>query len=244
MDYKVQLEVFEGPLDLLLHLIKEQKLDIYDIPVSEITSQYLAYIELMKELNLSVAGDYLVMAAELTRIKSKMLLPQQEQESDEEPGEDPRDELIRQLLEYKKYKEAAGKLRLMEFQQNKIFTRTAPTQMEQGDSEIKYDVSVFDLMVAFKNIMKELSFREDYEVTIDEISVTDKINFIMEKLNSVASITFDDLLRSLKSKIEVIAAFLGLLELMKLNMVKVQQMKQFGSIRIFKAREEIVNGRD
>tara|TARA_B100000315_G_scaffold212311_1_gene209612 strand:+ start:4234 stop:4968 length:735 start_codon:yes stop_codon:yes gene_type:complete len=244
MDYKVQLDVFEGPLDLLLHLIKEQKLDIYDIPISDITKQYLAYINLMKELNLSVAGDYLVMAAELARIKSKMLLPQQEQEDEEESGEDPREKLVRQLLEYKKYKEAAGKLRAMEFHQNKVFTRNVPAQLEEGDDNVKYDVTVFDLMVAFKHVMKELSFRDDYDISADEISVTDKINYIMEKLSSVASITFDDLLRSFKSKLEIIATFLGLLELMKLNMVKIQQMKQFGPIRIFKAPGEDANGRD
>ncbi len=244
MDYKVQLDVFEGPLDLLLHLIKEQKLDIYDIPISDITKQYLAYISLMKELNLSVAGDYLVMAAELARIKSKMLLPQQEQEDEEESGEDPREKLVRKLLEYKKYKEAAGKLRVMEFHQNKVFTRNVSAQLEEGDDDVKYDVTVFDLMVAFKHVMKELSFRDDYDISVDEISVTGKINYIMEKLSNVASITFDDLLRSFKSKLEAIATFLGLLELMKLNMVKIQQIKQFGPIRIFKAPEEDVNGRD
>ena len=241
MDYKVQLDVFEGPLDLLLHLIKEQKLDIYDIPVSDITKQYLAYIDLLKELNLSVAGDYLVMAAELARIKSKMLLPPQEQEDEEESGEDPREQLVRQLLEYKKYKEAAGKLRVMEFQQNKVFTRNIPPQLEEGDDDVRYDVTVFDLMTAFKDVMKELSFRDDYDISVDEISVADKINFIMEKLSTVASITFDDLLRSFKSKIEVIATFLGLLELMRLNMIKIQQTKQFGPIRIFKAQEENVS---
>ena len=244
MDYKVQLDVFEGPLDLLLHLIKEQKLDIYDIPISDITKQYLAYISLMKELNLSVAGDYLVMAAELARIKSKMLLPQQEQEDEEESGEDPREKLVRKLLEYKKYKEAAGKLRVMEFHQNKVFTRNVSAQLEEGDDDVKYDVTVFDLMVAFKHVMKELSFRDDYDISVDEISVTGKINYIMEKLSNVTSITFDDLLRSFKSKLEAIATFLGLLELMKLNMVKIQQIKQFGPIRIFKAPEEDVNGRD
>lgn len=242
MDYKVQLELFEGPLDLLLHLIKEQKLDIYDIPISTITKQYLEYIDLMKELNLNVVGDYLVMAAELTRIKSKMLLPQQEQEDEDESGEDPREQLIRQLLEYRKYKEAASKLRIMELKQNEVFTRNVPAQIEEGDNDIiKYDVTVFDLMVAFKKIMKELSFREDYEVTINEISITDKINFIMERLSDMVSITFDELLRSIKSRIEVIATFLGLLELMRLNMIKIQQIKQFGPIRIFKAQENEIN---
>lgn len=242
MDYKVQLELFEGPLDLLLHLIKEQKLDIYDIPISIITKQYLEYIELMKELNLNVVGDYLVMAAELTRIKSKMLLPQQEQEDEDESGEDPREQLIRQLLEYRKYKEAASKLRVMELKQKEVFTRNVPAQIEEGDNDIiKYDVTVFDLMIAFKKIMKELSFREDYEVTINEISITDKINFIMERLSNMVSITFDELLRSIKSRIEVIATFLGLLELMRLNMIKIQQIKQFGPIRIFKAQENEIN---
>lgn len=239
MDYKVQLDVFEGPLDLLLHLIKEQKVEISDIPISMITKQYLEYIDVMKDLNLNVAGDYLVMAAELTRIKSKMLVPQDEITEDEEgEGMDPRDELVRQLLEYKKYKEAATKLRTMEMNQNQVFTRNVPMQIEESDDDIKYDVTVFDLMVAFKGIMKELSFREDYHITITEISITDKINYIMEKLNNVTSITFEELLSSIKTKMDAIATFLGLLDLMKLNMVKIQQVKQFGTIRIFKAAAE------
>ncbi len=239
MDYKVQLDVFEGPLDLLLHLIKEQKVEISDIPISMITKQYLEYIDVMKDLNLNVAGDYLVMAAELTRIKSKMMVPQDEITEDEEgEGMDPRDELVRQLLEYKKYKEAATKLRTMEMNQNQVFTRNVPMQIEESDDDIKYDVTVFDLMVAFKGIMKELSFREDYHITITEISITDKINYIMEKLNNVTSITFEELLSSIKTKMDAIATFLGLLDLMKLNMVKIQQVKQFGTIRIFKAAAE------
>lgn len=242
MDYKVQLEIFEGPLDLLLHLIKEQKLDMYDIPISTITRQYLGYIDLMKELNLNIAGDYLVMAAELTRIKSKMLLPQQKMEEDNDPGDDPREQLVRQLLEYKKYREAASKLRVMEFNQNQVFTRTTPPEIDEGEDDIVYDVTVYDLMIAFKKILKGKSFRDDYEVTIDEISITDKINFIMDQLSGVASVTFEELLCSVKSKLEAIGTFLGLLELMKLNLIKIQQIKLFGPIRIFKAQKEILNG--
>ncbi len=242
MDYKVKLDIFEGPLDLLLHLIKEQKLDLYDIPISTITKQYLEYIDLMKELNLNIAGDYLVMASELARIKSKMLLPQQEAEDENESGEDPREDLVRQLLEYKKYKEAASELRVMELNQKQIFTRNAPEKIEEGDDNIRYDVTVYDLMIAFNNILKELSFREDYEVTINEISITDKINYIMERLSEAVSMTFDELLRSMKSRMEIIATFLGILELMRLNLIKIQQIKQFGPIRIFKTPEENLNG--
>lgn len=237
MNYSVKLEIFEGPLDLLLHLIKEQKLEIYDIPISTITGQYLEYIDLMKDLNLNIAGDYLVMAAELARIKSKMLLPQQELEEDEEGGEDPREQLVKQLLEYKKFREAANELRIMELKQKEVFTRNIPVQIEKEEEDIRYDVTIFDLMTAFTNIMKELSYREDYKITDDEMSVTDKVDFIMERLNNEVSISFDDLLRSIKSKIEAIATFLGLLELIKSNMVKIQQLKRFGPIRIFKFQE-------
>lgn len=242
MDYRVKLNIFEGPLDLLLHLIKEQKLDLYDIPISTITKQYLEHIDLMKELNLNIAGDYLVMAAELARIKSRMLLPQQEPEDENESGEDPRENLVRQLLEYRKYKEAAVELRVMELNQKEIFTRNVPEQLVEGDDDIKYDVTVYDLMIAFKNIVKELSFREDYEVTIDKISITDKINSIMEKLSDEISITFDELLLSARSKMEIIATFLGILELMRLNLIKIQQIKQFAPIRIFKASEKNQDG--
>lgn len=242
MDYRVKLNIFEGPLDLLLHLIKEQKLDLYDIPISTITKQYLEHIDIMKELNLDIAGDYLVMAAELTRIKSRMLLPQQEPEEENESGEDPRENLVRQLLEYRKYKEAAAELRVMELNQKEIFTRNVPEQLVEGDDDIKYDVTVYDLMIAFKNIVKELSFREDYEVTIDKISITDKINSIMEKLSDEISITFDELLHLARSKMEIIATFLGILELMRLNLIKIQQIKQFAPIRIFKASEKNQDG--
>lgn len=242
MDYRVKLNIFEGPLDLLLHLIKEQKLDLYDIPISTITKQYLEHIDIMKELNLNIAGDYLVMAAELTRIKSRMLLPQQEPEEENESGEDPRENLVRQLLEYRKYKEAAAELRVMELNQKEIFTRNVPEQLVEGDDDIKYDVTVYDLMIAFKNIVKELSFREDYEVTIDKISITDKINSIMEKLSDEISITFDELLHLARSKMEIIATFLGILELMRLNLIKIQQIKQFAPIRIFKASEKNQDG--
>lgn len=242
MDYRVKLNIFEGPLDLLLHLIKEQKLDLYDIPISTITKQYLEHIDIMKELNLNIAGDYLVMAAELTRIKSRMLLPQQEPEEENESGEDPRENLVRQLLEYRKYKEAAAELRVMELNQKEIFTRNVPEQLVEGDDDIKYDVTVYDLMIAFKNIVKELSFREDYEVTIDKISITDKINSIMEKLSDEISITFDELLHLARSKMEIIATFLGILELMRLNLIKIQQIKQFAPIRIYKASEKNQDG--
>lgn len=242
MDYRVKLNIFEGPLDLLLHLIKEQKLDLYDIPISTITKQYLEHIDIMKELNLNIAGDYLVMAAELARIKSRMLLPQQEPEEENESGEDPRENLVRQLLEYRKYKEAAAELRVMELNQKEIFTRNVPEQLVEGDDDIKYDVTVYDLMIAFKNIVKELSFREDYEVTIDKISITDKINSIMEKLSDEISITFDELLHLARSKMEIIATFLGILELMRLNLIKIQQIKQFAPIRIFKASEKNQDG--
>jgi segregation and condensation protein A len=169
-------------------------------------------------------------------------LPQQKIEEDNDSGDDPREQLVRQLLEYKKYREAASKMRVMEFNQNQVFTRTTPPEIDEGDDDIVYDVTVFDLMIAFKKILKEKSFRDDYEVTMDEISIKDKINFIMDKLSSVASVTFEELLCSVKSKLEAIGTFLGLLELMKLNLIKIQQIKLFGPIRIFKAQKEILNG--
>ena len=224
MSYQCNLDIFEGPLDLLLHLIKEQKMDIYDIPIAEITRQYLDYLDLLSELNLEMVGEYLVMAAELTRIKSKVLLPAPEtdEEWDAGGGEDPRAELMRRLLEYQRYRDAAFELRMKEHDQAQIFVRGREIEIE-GSSEAKelVDTSVFDLFKAYQKILDTKSFEKDYEIEINEMSVTDRIQCIMEILNASESVTF-----------------LAILELMRLKLLRVQQTIHFETIRIYKSADE------
>ncbi len=238
MDYKVKLDIFEGPLDLLLHLIKEQKIDIYDIPIALITGQYVEYLEMMKTLNLDIAGEFLVMAATLTHIKSKMLLPSQETEDEETEEGDPREELVRRLLEHKKYREAALGLREKESYQREIFTREKGDISSVDDEDLLVDVTVFDLLNAFKMVMKDISYKVPYEISIDEMSVSEKQNYIMDRLNEFHTITFDSLFAVMTHRIEVVATFLALLELIRLRVIRIQQLKRFAAIRIFKAVED------
>ena len=185
MHYQCNLDIFEGPLDLLLHLIKEQKMDIYDIPILEITRQYLSYLDVISELNLETAGEYLIIAAELAKIKSKMLLPAPDTEEDEltSAGEDPRAELMRRLLEYQRYKEAAFELRQKEYDQQQLFTRSGDVVLDKSEGELMIEANVFDLLTAFQKVLKEKSFKNNYEIKITTLSVSDRIGDILEILN-------------------------------------------------------------
>jgi segregation and condensation protein A len=231
-DLHFKLPVFEGPLDILLHLIKENKIDIYDIPIVQITRQYMDYLELMKELNLEIAGEFLVIAATLIHIKSKMLLPPDEKQI-EEPTEDPRTELVRRLLEYQAFKEASSEFRGKEDIWRNIFRRL-PLQKENFNTEpepLFFEVSLFDLMSAFKNLLSKTS-EEIIEITRETLTVADKINFIIERLNGEEGIKFEDLFKEDFTKIALIITFLALLELIRLGLVKTYQEKAFGSIWI------------
>ena len=227
MTYQLKLDIFEGPLDLLLHLIKEQKMEIHDIPVSEISRQYLKYMELMTDLNLEVAGEYLVMAAELTRLKSKMLLPSYGEDEDGEEGTDPRAELARRLMEYQRYKSAAGDLRQLEYERQQLFSRGSEIQVEEGEEEVIVDATVFDLFSAFKEVLSQRTFKEDYEITITTLSVSEHISLVLDILNEQESVTFESLFAESQSKLEVIVTFLALQELMRMDLIRVQQGSQF-----------------
>jgi len=235
MNYQCNLDIFEGPLDLLLHLIKEQKMDIYDIPVADITKQYLEYLDLLSELNLEMVGEYLVMAAELARIKSKTLLPAPETEEDAlaAAGEDPRAELIRRLLEYKRYKEAAFELRQKEYDQQQLFPRNGELELEDTEQEVLVEANVFDLLTAFQKVIKEKSFKKNYEIKITTLSVSDRISGILEILNASESVAFNSLFTELNTKQEIIVTFLAILELMRMQLIRCQQGKQFEAIRIY-----------
>ena len=237
MNYQCNLDIFEGPLDLLLHLIKEQKMDIYDIRIAEITRQYLTYLDLLSELNLEMVGEYLVMAAELAKIKSKTLLPTSETEEDAlaATGEDPRAELMRRLLEYQRYKEAAFELRQKEYDQQQLFSRTGEFVLDNSEQELLIEANVFDLLTAFQKVLKEKSFKKNYEIKITVLSVSDRIGDILEILNASESITFDSFFTTLNTKQEVIVTFLAILELMRMQLIRSQQPRQFDVIRIYAA---------
>ena len=241
MAYKCKLKIFEGPLDLLLHLLKEQKMDICDIPIAEITKQYMQYLEMMQELNLELVGEYLVMAAELTRIKSKTLLPSPElsEEGDFGGGEDPRSELMRRLREYQRYRDAAFELRMKEHDRQQIFSRGGEIEIEENSetSELM-DATVFDLFTAYQKILDSKSFEKDYEIEITEMSVTDRMQYILDILNSSDSVTFESLFTVINSKQEIIVTFLGILELMRLKLMRVQQGQHFETIRIYKSADQ------
>jgi segregation and condensation protein A len=236
MTYQIKLEIFEGPMDLLLHLIKKHELDIYSIPIAHITQQYLEYIELMKSLDMEIAGEFLVMASTLTHIKSKMLLPPPENPDSEEDGVDPREELIRRLLEYKSFKEAAGSLGDKEDTWSQVYTRQAETLSDVPDDTepLLFDFHLFDLLAALKDVMARVPDAK-FEITPETVSITEKISQILARLETVDSLLFADLFEGSTSKIQVIGTFLALLELIKTRLVKAFQIEQFGAIRIMKS---------
>ncbi len=237
MTYQLKLKIFEGPLDLLLHLIKEQKMDIQDISLAEISNQYLSYLDLMNDLNLDVAGEYLVMAAELIRLKSKILLPSHGEDDDGEEGTDPRDELARRLMEYQRYKQAAGGLRNLEYERQQLFSRGSEIQVEEGEEEVIVDATVFDLFSAFKQVLSQRTFKEDFEIKITTLSVSERVNRVLETLNQHESVTFESLFVNNTTKQEIIVTFLALLELMRMALIRVQQGTHFETIRVYRTSD-------
>ncbi|QPJ65992.1 MAG: segregation/condensation protein A [Candidatus Nitrohelix vancouverensis] len=242
MNYQCRLDIFEGPLDLLLHLIKEQKMDVHDIPIAQITRQYLEYLDMLRELNLDLVGEYLIMAAELTRIKSRMLLPVEPKEHDDEvdpdAGEDPRDELTRRLIEYQRFKDAAFQLRKMEYDHQQVFVRGSPLTIAEKEDEGFVEANVFDLLTAFKKIVSNQVVKKDYEIKITTLSVSDRIAYILDILNASESITFDSLFTSLNTKQEIIVTFLAVLESMRMSLIRIQQSQRFGIIRVYAAADK------
>ena len=231
--YQVQLEdVFEGPMDLLVHLIKKNELDIYDIPVALITEQYLQYVEWMKAMNVEFAGDFIVMASTLAQIKSRMLLPVHD--GDEEEEEDPRLELTRPLLEYLQMKSVADQLIERNLLGEKTFVRNSSRDdflTGQDDEFIK--IGLFELIDAFQKILDRIPEDHRVEMTTDEISVRDKISQIADILETRGSITFLELFSDNPDRREVIITFLAILEMVKLTLIRLVQNLNTGIIRIF-----------
>lgn len=235
MSYTVKLDIFEGPLDLLLYLIKKNDVDIYDIPIAVIAQQYLEYMDLMKVLNLDRVGEFLVMASTLTKIKSKMLLPPSQDIEEDEDGVDPRAELMEHLLEYQKYKEAAHQLKNRDLIEKDIFTRIQREEdiPKTDDDSLVIEVSLFDLVDALRTIIERKNLSSQFmEVTVAKISVKDKMIEILQTLKETPQITFLSLFDELSTKYEIVLAFLAILELMRLRAVKVFQLQPCGDIRI------------
>ena len=233
MTYKVQLPVFEGPLDLLLYLIKRDEINIYDIPIAKITDQYVDHLEVMQLLDLEIAGEFILMAATLMHIKSKMLLPAEDKEEEAPEEADPREELVRRLLEYKTFKDAAGGLKDMRARQRDSFTRLPGAEVvspEEGESG--FEASLFDLITAFGKVLKEIPKDRFHEVIKDEFTVSDKIHDILHILVEKTTIFFRDLFKNTRSKDEIVAIFLALLELVKLREIIVKQKAPFAEIEI------------
>lgn len=235
-DYKVRLEIFEGPLDLLLYLIKKDEVDIHTISIERITRQYLDYIDTFKLLNIDLASEFIVMAANLMYIKSRTLLPRTEQPPEEDAEEDdPRWELIRQLIEYKKFKDAAGFLSQREIEQEGSFAHKAEpgqTPVETSPAPLA-EVSIFDLIRAFQNVLKRFEESHDFgDIIDDRYTVSDKIEFLLANFSLGQARPFEDLFDGATTKAEVIVTFLAVLELMKLNQFVIRQTESLGEIVI------------
>jgi segregation and condensation protein A len=234
-DYVISLPSFEGPLDLLLHLIQKHELDIFDIPVSFVTEKYLAYINLMQELSIDIASEYLVMAATLAYIKSKSLLPNEPSTDDEELGEDeegdPREELIRRLLEYQKYKQAAAELNDRGALGRDIFLRGTKTAEADGPAPLA-PVELWTLLDAFGKVLARAKVDLQHEVSFDRMSMADRITQLMEKLAGKPSCRFEDLFDGQRSRFDLIITFLALLEMTRLKMTRLYQSDPLSEIFI------------
>ncbi|RLC31246.1 MAG: chromosome segregation protein ScpA [Deltaproteobacteria bacterium] len=241
-DYEVRLEIFEGPLDLLLHLIHKNEVDIFDIPIATITDQYLEYIDMMKALNINIAGDFLVMASTLTHIKSKMLLP--ELKDDEE--EDPVLEITRPLLEYIRFKEAAEELSERELLERDVFSRQTPPYMQQWikSEGPQLDVNLFQLMDAFKRILDQQLPHAKITVHLEKWTIKDRMEAIMSRLKKDGEIFFHEIFSNNRAVSEFVVTFLALLELAYLGLIKIFQPSHESDIKLIPSFEENVGHGD
>ena len=237
-EYKVRLDVFEGPLDLLLYLIRKEEVDIYDIPIERITVQYVQYLDLMRMLDLNIAGEFLVMAATLMMIKSRMLLPVEERPQAEEEAEeaDPRWDLVRQLVEYKKFKDAALFLQHLETRQEDVFGREGDDVQLGAASDVAIgDVSLFDLIGAFNAALTRIPKEELREIFSERFTVGEKIDQLLDLMRREERVSLSRLFGRMRSRHEVVVTFLAMLELMRLKHIVARQDHAFGEIVIARA---------
>jgi segregation and condensation protein A len=236
MSFQIKLHMFEGPLDLLLHLIREHQIDILDIPIATITEEYLRYITIMQELDLDLAGEYLLMAATLIHIKSKMLLPPDETaEGEEAEGEDPRAELVNRLLQYKTFKEAAQTLNLLESETALLYRRGAPAMDLEVEGPLQ--VSMVELLRAFRDVLSRVDKSVPMEITAEEINVGQRIVMLMDRLAAESPVEFSRLFGDATRRVEVIVTFLALLELLRRRLATARQSEPMGPIVIYRTVE-------
>lgn len=239
-EYRVKLDVFEGPLDLLLYLIRREEVDIYDIPIERITGQYMAYLDLMRMLDLNIAGEFIVMAATLMMLKSRMLLPVEDRPEEEEEDEgDPRWDLVRQLVEYKKFKDAALHLQGLEEMQENIFIRSDEgVDLGTPPDVALQDVSIFDLIAAFNEALNKVEKEELREIFAERFTVGEKIDDLMNRMSSQSRLSLTQLFEGMTSRHEVVCTFLAVLELMRLKQIRAVQEEAYGSIELVRVVEE------
>ncbi len=243
MSYKIKLQLFEGPLDLLIYLVKKDHLNICDIPIAQVTDQYLAYLELMKCLDLNIAGEFLVMAATLMQIKSKMLLPPDPSTVEQEEVVDPREELVKQLLEYERFKEIALELRQRETSQQDVFKRPKVTVSGKelpAEGAVYFEASIFDLITAFSKALEDTPKELFYDVIKDEFTIEEKVHDILHSLILKASLSLAELFIRAKNKLEIIVTFLAILELIRMKEVNAVQKEVFGPIEIVRNQNNIL----
>ncbi len=233
-----KLPVFEGPLDLLLHLIKGQKIDIYDIPILQITHQYMEYVKMIKDLNLEIAGEFLLMAATLIHIKSRMLLPPDE-ENVEEPIEDPRAELVQRLLEYQAYKDSSSHFRKREEIWKTVYCRSLPDKddLDFGPEPVLFEANVFDLISAFKKLLEKVPAAV-IEITREKLTITDRINYLIERMEEEDGVRFEELFEEGYSRLTMIVTFLAILECIRLGLIKFYQENEFGQIWVLNPKQQ------
>ncbi len=235
--YKVDLEVFEGPLDLLLHLIKKNDVNIVDIPIAFILEQYMGYLDLLEELNIDLAGDFLLMASELAHIKSKMLLPDHGEGEDDEERGDPRADLIRRLLEYQRYKEAAEVLVQRPMLGRDVFTHGVP--VEDDGEATPMEVQLFDLVSCFNELLKKAPRQTVHEIQVERVSVTERIYELMDLLRDKAMVEFRGLFEKDATRDKLIVTFLAILEMARLKMLQVTQSQPYGEIYLVPSFESV-----
>lgn len=236
-EYKVDLDIYNGPLDLLLYLIRREEVNVYDIPISRITDQYLQYVEALHAMDMNIVGDFLVMAATLMYIKSYMLLPRTGTEDTEEEIEDPRTSLVKQLLEYKRYKESTFNLaaRAEEWEKKcaRIYKEFPGELTDKKDEELPLEgVSVWDLLQRFSQLMKQTLFDVSTKVTYDDTPIQEYMNEVLERVRLNASISFTNLFMEIRERRRIIGFFLALLELVRLNKIKIEQPANYEDIQI------------
>ncbi|MDR1191196.1 MAG: segregation/condensation protein A [Verrucomicrobiales bacterium] len=234
-DWKVKLPVFEGPLDLLLYLIKKEEVDIYEVELGKICDQYLAYLDSLDDLEIEVAGEFLVIAATLVFLKSRTLLPvdQQMPADEEEEGEDPRLELIRQLVEYKKFKDAAAELSDLQQLQEKLFHRDVTPDLPRPEKPALGDVSTLDLARAFQKTLQRIREKQGFkEIEAEQFTVSQKIELILRRIEDEGTLPFTSLFAEYCSRAELAVTFLAVLELVRLKQIRARQSKAFGEIEL------------